>query len=308
MDLWSVAGRQFPKPLPISPFPHNHLVMSAKRLLLPQASKAGGGGNVPCECSEHASAYNEWVSPGTAAAVNHGYQTIGNGSFVATKTINLTAQCCVLAVGEILTDYPVTDWELEQPAGTIVVDQEDSIFNNSAVYLNHYASWEVLPAGSYTYRLYNRSGATRDFYASQLKVIASDCLGVGCTCQHHAHGYYEFAGANSRSITIRYSSINNNNTIRSVVITTTSPCCINCVGTIYGRSTYDVTDFELEQPLGSIVVDQEDETPSNSASIFHYASWRVLAAGTYTYYLINRAGASRELFGAQLKAVAFTCG
>jgi len=130
--------------------------------------------------------------------------------------------------------------------------------------------------------------------------------GVACHAEYHASAYNEFIGTiAATSIGRYYYDANDGATIVSQSITTTKRCIIVAVGTIVSRSAYAVGDFELEQPLGTIVTDQEHETPIDVGSLFHYSSWEDLPAGTYTYYLVNRSGAVRRYDAAHLKIVAF---
>lgn len=297
-------------PLKPSPLPQNRLIaMAVKRLLLRQSAKAGGGAPpAVCVCEYHASAYNDFVG-GTDGLASVYYTAFIDGATVLSQVITITESCCVRAVGTILAPsaYDVVDFELEQPLGTIVVDQEDETTNRT-VSLFHYSAWEVLPAGVYTYYLVNRSGASRNIYAAQLKIEAVSCTGPPCACQHHADAYNEMAGTTLLADQPSdYDVIIDGATVLSQAITITETCCILAVGTLFVVAGTLITSFELEQPLGTTVVDQEDETTSGGVALLHYAAWEVLPAGIYTYSLVNRSGAIQGVRSAQLKIIAVRC-
>jgi len=280
--------------------------MAVKRQLLRGARKAaGGGGEAVCECVFHESVYSE-LAGSTPIEYSIRYTDFADGTTILSQAITITETCCVKAVGTILalSTYDVTDFELERPLGSIVVDQEDETATNE-LSMFHYAAWEVLTPGIYTYFLVNRAGATRSVLAAQLKIEASSCLGTGCA--NHAVAYNEMSGATIQSYNVNYDTVADGVTILSQAITITETCCVFAVGTILCAEANPVTDFELERPLATIVVDQEDKTASQDVALFHYAAWEVLTPGTYTYFLVNRAGHAVFPDAVQLKIIAVTC-
>jgi len=82
--------------------------------------------------------------------------------------------CVNAAILSISAALPA-HYEIERPLGTIRTTQEDAVITGDMVLLHH-AAWEVLPPGTYTYYLVNRSGIMQVF-AAWLKIIASDCEG-----------------------------------------------------------------------------------------------------------------------------------
>ncbi len=288
--------------------------MAVKRLLLKQSAKAGGAGVIPalCECLHHGDAYNE-MSGATAFTFGIDYEGFDDGAVILSQAITITETCCVNAVGTIVSRsvYAVTDFKLERPLGTIVVDQEDETPSN-LLSMFHYSSWEVLSPGTYTYYLVNRSGASLRVNMAQLKIVAFECTGPPCACQYHTHAYNEMFGTiGDVALGGLFTSFADDAVILSQAITTTEECCVLAVGTIFAGyrivSSPVLADFELEQPLGTIVVDEEDETKSAIESLFLYSAWEVLPADTYTYNLVNRAGEARYITGAQLKIIAVRC-
>lgn len=122
---------------------------------------------------------------------------------------------------------------------------------------------------------------------------------------HHQDAYNEFAATGTTSKNVNLDTIGNGATILAQAITTTKTCVIVAVGTVViEEAGYDITDIELEQPKGTIVVDNEDATDFFELIMFHYASWRFLEAGTYTFELVNRGGGTMNVAAAQLKLVA----
>lgn len=261
-----------------------------------------------CECTHHADAYAEWAGE---TPLNRGakYRIVDDGGIFVSTTITTTETCCVQAVGTIFATsaYNITDFELEQPYGTIVVNQEDEISTLDGK-LYHYASWQVLPPGTYTFNLVNRFGVVISFYyCSQLKVVAFKCTGPPCACSYHQHSYNEDTGTTLTAHDFNRTTLDDGAIILSQTINLTETCCVLAVGTITALSLRNVTDFELEQPVGTIVVDEEEKVTSQEMSLFQYSAWQVLPAGLYTYSLVNRGGTTRILFAAQLKIIASEC-
>lgn len=127
---------------------------------------------------------------------------------------------------------------------------------------------------------------------------------VPCALAHHQDAYNEHAGADTSNRNVNYEFVANDVTILSQAITITETCVVVAVGTILANNDLAVTSFDLEQPEGTVVADQENLLISSGLGMFHYASWRVLSAGTYTYFLKNRSGSTYAIYGAQLKLVA----
>lgn len=130
---------------------------------------------------------------------------------------------------------------------------------------------------------------------------------VVCECVHHADAYNEMAGSNPRDYNTIRDRLDDNVIIMSQAITITETCCVNVVGTFISEYDIPVTGFELERPLGTIVVDQEDVTIIRYWGLFHYSAWEVLPPGIYTYFLVNRSGDKANVYAAQMKIVAFEC-
>lgn len=291
--------------------PQNRLIaMAVKRLLLRQSAKAGGGAPPGiCECQYHAHAYNEVSGTASPSIRDIRLTHFSVGATILSQTITITEDCCIRAVGTILawSAYSAANFELEHPLGTIVTEQESETTSDD-ISMFHYSAWEVLPAGTYTYYLVNRAASARDVYAAQLKIEAVSCTAPPCACQHHADVYGEVIGIGTLSNQDMLSDhIAIGATILSQAITITETCCILAVGTILGRDISALAYFELEQPLGTIVVDQENKTLCGDIALLHYAAWEVLSPGTYTYNLVNRSAVVREYYAAQLKIIAVEC-
>lgn len=129
-----------------------------------------------------------------------------------------------------------------------------------------------------------------------------------CLCEHHEAAYAERVAQTTGALrTPNYDLIDANAQVASVDITTTETCCIVVNAAIITDDTVPATSFEIERPLGTIITEQEDEVPSNEFTLLHHAGWEVLPAGTYTFYLMNRAVGVRVIFGTWIKAVASDC-
>ena len=129
-----------------------------------------------------------------------------------------------------------------------------------------------------------------------------------CLCEHHGAVYTPHPGViYGDSPWMRYESIASNAVIDTVQIVTTERCCIIVNTAMIATGATLATYFEIERPLGTIRTSQEDRVLTESVSLLHHAAWEALPAGTYTYYLVNRAGTTRDIYAAWLKAIASDC-
>jgi len=129
-----------------------------------------------------------------------------------------------------------------------------------------------------------------------------------CLCQHHGAAYAETTQTNPLyPITPNYLQFANGATITQVPITITETCCVIVNAASVGVSNLLETGIEIERPVGSARTTQRDITTSGEIQLLHHASWEVLAPGTYTYFLVNRHGATREVLAAWIKAIASDC-
>jgi hypothetical protein len=131
-----------------------------------------------CLCQHHEKAYAEWTPPANLHTDDLYYELLDVDATVVEVAITTTETCCVVVNAAAITknSYAATDFEIERPKGTIRTTQEDQVSSN-LLKLIHHAAWEVLPAGTYTYYLVNRSVGTRRIMAAWIKAVASDCLG-----------------------------------------------------------------------------------------------------------------------------------
>jgi hypothetical protein len=138
--------------------------------------------------------------------------------------------------------------------------------------------------------------------------VTTVCPAGGGICQHHDAAYAELTATALDSYPdVKYNNVANGATIVQVQITTTKTCCIVVNAAMIIDSSTLETNFEIERPNGTIRTQQEDKLTSVNIALSHHAAWEVLSAGTYTYYLVNRAGVSRGIYGAWIKAVASDC-
>lgn len=132
----------------------------------------------PALCQHHGAVYAEVTSVSPLGAVNANYNTVADGATIVQAQIITTERCCIVvnAATVIGSAYLASAMEIERPVGTLRTTQEDDV-TSADIKLTHHAAWEVLPAGTYTYYLVNRSGAPLYPFAAWIKAIASDCEG-----------------------------------------------------------------------------------------------------------------------------------
>ena len=132
----------------------------------------------PCLCQHHGTAYAEAVATINECIRTVKYDNFADGTTIAQAQITITKRCCIVVNTAMFMGYASspTDFEIERPVGTVRTTQEDSLVTG-VMELMHHSGWEVLPTGTYTYYIVNRSGAPVSIYAAWIKVIASDCDG-----------------------------------------------------------------------------------------------------------------------------------
>lgn len=135
-------------------------------------------GDHVCLCEHHGAAYVEVVGTADLAAQTPKYFTVADAAVLEQVQITTTETCCIVVNAAVAHDIGIsdTDLEIERPFGTIRTTQE-SMLTSGSMKLLHHAAWEVLPPGTYTYYLVNRSGAAKWPWAVWMKAIASDCEG-----------------------------------------------------------------------------------------------------------------------------------
>lgn len=127
-------------------------------------------------------------------------------------------------------------------------------------------------------------------------------------CQHHGVAYAEMTPVGGPvQKWVKTDFLSDGAILVQVPITTTETCCVVVNAAIMTGLAYAVTDFEIERPLGTIRTQQEDSVSSQEFKLMHHAAWEVLPAGNYTYFLVNRSGTSRDVYGAWIKAIASDC-
>ena len=129
-----------------------------------------------------------------------------------------------------------------------------------------------------------------------------------CLCEHHGAAY-NFANPDVKWMQVgaEYDSYANGATIIHDAITITERCCITVNAAILGHDPLYHPDFEIERPPGTIQTKHEASIVTDAAVLTHHAAWEVLDPGTHDYYLINRSGATIDIFAAWLKIIASDC-
>ena len=137
--------------------------------------------------------------------------------------------------------------------------------------------------------------------------VSTECAGGG-TCQHHDAAIVDFVSTVDIAQEFIYrTSFADDATIVQVEITTTKRCCIVVNATIVSISPVALWMYEIERPLNTVVTAQESFASMGTPQLVHYAAWEALDAGTYTYYLVNRGGAAKDISGAWISAIASDC-
>ena len=132
--------------------------------------------------------------------------------------------------------------------------------------------------------------------------------GGACLCQHHGAAYAEHVSVGAPVYRQpQVDDILDNNVIVQQAITITERCCITVNAATSTSTSVPVTGLEIERPGGTIRTTQEDFVLSNNMHLHHHAAWEVLDPGTYTYYLVNRSGATISVYAAWIKIIACDC-
>lgn len=138
--------------------------------------------------------------------------------------------------------------------------------------------------------------------------VSEECPVAVALCQHHGAVYAELNGTTTPATPNMLAElIVDDGVVTQVQIVTTETCCINVNAASMVGPVVDPTAFEIERPSGTIRTTQEDYVTSSSVRMLHHAAWEVLPAGTYTYFLMNRAGYDMNVYGAWIKAIASDC-
>jgi len=129
-----------------------------------------------------------------------------------------------------------------------------------------------------------------------------------CLCQHHGAAYAEWeASTHLTSPQTFHDTIAHAATIVSQAITITERCCVVVNTAIVTPHNVLQSDLHIERPAGVNKTTQSSKTTSVSVRLHHAAAWEVLDSGTYTYYLVNRAGYNINVHLAWLKIIASDC-
>lgn len=131
---------------------------------------------------------------------------------------------------------------------------------------------------------------------------------AACLCEHHGVAYAKLEPSEDYSdYYVYYNNLVDGAVITQAQITTTEKCCIVVNAATLVSTSLAATALEIERPVGTIRTMQEDAVASYDMKVLHHAAWEVLDPGTYTYYLVNRKGASEPFFGAWIKIIASDC-
>lgn len=130
----------------------------------------------PCLCQHHGAEYAEITVPVNTLAQDINFQLFADSATIISVSITTTKRCCIVVNVGFMTGsiYAISGFEIERPSGTIQTDQEDRVLCDD-LQLMHYAAWEVLDAGTYTYYFKNRSFGNVAVMAAWIKAVASDC-------------------------------------------------------------------------------------------------------------------------------------
>ena len=134
-------------------------------------------------------------------------------------------------------------------------------------------------------------------------VAAAECL-----CQHHGAAYAEHvATVHGWDPLGKQDEFANGAVIVSQAITITERCCVVVNAAVVSDLLLFQTQIDIERPHGTDRTTQEDTIDSDQIRLHHIAAWEVLDPGTYTYEVVNRAGATKKAAAAWIKIIASDC-
>jgi len=267
-----------------------------KYLLLASGVKAGGGGGEPCVLEEHANA--EQVVKGNINSWTAYYTSFANGATLCTCTITTTARCCIVFAASTIL-YDVTGASIFQiQRGGVNKTLETTI---SAADANKYRTHllygtEVLDAGVYTYNLVNTSGSAKNVQGSAIKAV-----GVACVLVENANAE-QAVKSTTTSSNPRYQGYDNGATLATCTINTTKQTMIVIIAMFMANS-----DSSGQIQRGGVDKTLEANASAADASFMLvrlFYGVEVLAAGNYTYNLVNTWGSAISVIGSTIKAVA----
>jgi hypothetical protein len=135
-----------------------------------------------------------------------------------------------------------------------------------------------------------------------------EAAGGAAVCQHHGAAYGEFAPPTPANASVtNYQNIASGAAIAQAQIVTTKRCCIVVNAALLIHNSSMPYHYEIQRPLGTRRTTQEDELTTGTRKLVHHAAWEVLPAGTYDYYLVNRAGWTLSNYGSWIKIIASDC-
>lgn len=93
-------------------------------------------------------------------------------------------------------------------------------------------------------------------------------------------------------------------TVLTATLNVLSPTTFVIMAAVATR--YAGTGFTIERPLGTNITDQSTVLVSSDLQLFHGEACERLAAGNYTWFLVNRSGAGRNVLATWMKVRAVT--
>lgn len=141
-----------------------------------------------------------------------------------------------------------------------------------------------------------------------MRQLGDPLAGGACLCQHHGAAYAKYEPpTGSHGHATCYYSVQNNTAITQATITITDRCCIAVSAATLIVVAINEAQIEIERPQGTIRTTQTDAVISKDVKLMHHAAWETLDPGTYTYYLMNRTGATIYPFATWIKIIASDC-
>lgn len=135
-----------------------------------------------------------------------------------------------------------------------------------------------------------------------------DCVCPPCLCEHHGAAYAARATDDDmKSMTVASAPFVDGATIVSQTILITEQCCIVVMAASLVDYPIHPNVIEIERPIGTIRTTEEHYVDTNDLMLHNHAVWEVLNPGTYTYFLVNRMGATLDVYSAWLKIIASDC-
>ena len=128
----------------------------------------GAGGDILC--SEHADSHN-YVKPTTNPTYIR-YAEYANGATIVSQSITISQSCLMIVVACICVCYDYTAYKIERDSTDVTDGYQTSPVDLGQFKIQHIWACERMNAGTYTYKLVNRTGGTQYVGGATIKIYA----------------------------------------------------------------------------------------------------------------------------------------